>query len=237
VKPVVVLRHEGRDRLAVGAAEIEAAGLRIEYIDTPSTLVLPQPAEVGGIVVLGGSMGVSDVGDSPFLNRELEFIRQAWSQSVPTLGICLGAQLLAAALGGTVRRASQSSLGFLPVIKTPQGEEDPIFSNWCRSDRVLRWHRDTFTLPGGSELLMRADDIHNQAFRAGPCAWGVQFHIEPDRALLEDWISSASELGTERPERLGSLLDGADEHLAHHQGHAQKSFAAFAQIVVNRSLA
>jgi GMP synthase (glutamine-hydrolysing) len=176
-------------------------------------------------------MGVSDVIAYPFLGRELDLVRSSWRQSVPLLGICLGAQLVAAALGGAVQKAPHRSLGFLPVSKTPNADSDPIFSGWCATDLVLRWHQDTFTPPPGSVVLMTAENIPNQAFRFGDRTWGVQFHIEPDRGLLEDWVSvSTKVLGPVWHVQPEMLLTAADAHLPHQQVHARATFAAFARV-------
>ena len=232
-RPVLVLRHEDPDHLGLGRDVLTAAGLQVESLDHWRGESLPRPGDVAGLVLLGGTMGVGDAEQFPFLASEQQLIRDCVKQGVPLLGLCLGAQLLAAALGGQVGRAPHRSIGFLPVTKTAGAGSDRLFQNWCVTDRVFRWHEDTFTLPPGAEHLMSADDVPNQAFRVGDRAWGVQFHMELDRPLLEAWIASSSESslaewGTDPEE----LLDGADTWLAHQQSHARQTFAAFSEVVV-----
>ncbi len=235
MRPVVVLRHEDPDHLALGAEVLQASGLTVEYLDVWRGATLPAPDDLGGLVLLGGSMGVADHEAFPFLGAEQELIRTCEQRAVPLLGLCLGAQLLAAALGGHVSRAPRRSLGFLPVERTGEGAVDPLFHQWCATDRVFRWHEDTFTLPPGADLLMSAVDIPNQAFRFGKCAWGVQFHMELDRPLLDAWIASSGESirsnwGADPDE----ILHDASIWLPHQQAHAREAFKSFAVVVHSR---
>jgi GMP synthase-like glutamine amidotransferase len=234
MKPVIVVRHEDPDNLALGEEVLRAAGLRLEYVDLWRGGSLPAAGDVEAVVLLGGTMGVGDREQFPFLAAERDLVQDCLRQDVPVLGICLGAQLLADAAGGRVMRAPRRSIGFLPVARTDLAASDQLFNGWCATDRVLRWHEDTFTLPPGAVLLMVADDVRNQAFRVGRSAWGVQFHIELDGPLLEAWIeSSGSSLGewdTNRQE----LLDGAAAWLPHQQAHARQTFSAFAAVVRGR---
>lgn len=232
-RPVLVLRHEDPDHLGLGTDVLTAAGLQLESLDLWLGKSLPSPGDVSGLVLLGGTMSVGDAEQFPFLASEQQLVRDCVEQGVPLLGLCLGAQLLAAALGGRVSRAPHRSIGFLPVTKTDSAASDRLFENWCATDRVFRWHEDTFTLPPGADLLVSADDIANQAFRFGDRAWGVQFHMELDRPLLEAWIASSSEASlAEWGTNPRDLLDGADRWLAHQQSHARQTFAAFAEVVV-----
>src|SRR5438270_14037427 len=118
VRPVVVLRHEEPDHLGCGREVLTAAGLRVEDFDAWRATALPAPDDIAGLVVLGGSMSVRDIDEIPFLGAERELVRECVRLSVPLLGLCLGAQLLAAALGGRVTRAPHRSIGFLPVATT-----------------------------------------------------------------------------------------------------------------------
>lgn len=234
-RPVLVLRHEDPDHLGLGAQVLTAAGLRLEPLDLWLGGPLPAPDDAAAILVLGGTMGVGDAARFPFLTPEQELIRDCVDSGVPVLGLCLGAQLLAAALGGEVGRAPQRSIGFLPVAQTSGAASDPLFHDWCEEDRLFRWHEDTFTLPPGAVLLMSAGDVRNQAFRVGDTAWGVQFHMELDRPLLEAWIAASPESSlAEWGASPKDLRDGADAWLAHQQAHATRAFAAFADVVLRR---
>ncbi|TAN31768.1 type 1 glutamine amidotransferase [bacterium] len=235
MKPVFCLRHEQPDTLGAGDASFSWSELDATYIDVWSGQEVPPLEEASALVVLGGSMGVPDIDRFPFLNTELATIRDALHHSLPVLGICLGAQLLAAAAGADVFRAPHRTLGFRSVMKLPAAASDPLFRTYCNVDRVLRWHEDTFTLPAAAELLMTSHDLPHQAFRVGACAWGVQFHIEVDDDLLHAWLDAAGPRlqamwGTSRD----ALLSEADHYLTHQQRHSDAVFAAFARVVRQR---
>jgi GMP synthase (glutamine-hydrolysing) len=236
MKPVVVVRHEGPDRIRLAEDVFAESGLRVAYVDLWRDHQLPSPADVAALVFLGGTMGVGDSNEFPFLAAEQDLIREAVRQSIPLLGLCLGAQLLAAATGGKVFRAAHRSIGFLPVAKTLAAESDGLFRGFCATDRLLSWHQDTFTLPPGSQLLMSSDDTPNQAFRVGACAWGAQFHFEADQALFENWIESSRELlPSTWGITTGALVEGARSYLPHQQTHARQAFKALAELAIRRS--
>lgn len=238
MRPVIVIRHEDPDNLGLGKDVLTAAGLRVEYFDIWRGGNLPPAGGAAAVVLLGGSMGVGDRDRFPFLAPERDLVRECLRQDVPLLGLCLGAQLLADASDGCVMRAPRRSIGFLPVAKTDLAASDLLFKGWCATDRVLRWHEDTFTLPPGAELLMAAEDVPNQAFRVGKCAWGVQFHMELDRPLLDAWIESSSDsLRAVWKTDPQDLLDGAAAWLSHQQTHARETFSAFAEVVQRRERA
>jgi GMP synthase-like glutamine amidotransferase len=138
------------------------------------------------IVSLGGTMSARDERHHPFLRDELPLLRSAVVAGVPVLGICLGAQQLARALGGAVRRAPVEERGWSDVRLTATGTRDALFAGVGSPLRVFQWHEDSFTLPPGAEALATGDACRNQAFRFA-MAWGVQFHPEIDAAAIEDW--------------------------------------------------
>lgn len=141
------------------------------------------PREAEAIVSLGGRMRGLDEGRHPFLAAETAFLSRAAARGVPVLGIGLGAQLLARALGGSVVRAPVPELGWGTVTLTRAGRRDPLFDGLDSPLSVFLWHEDTFTLPPGAELLATADACENQAFRYGN-SWGVQFHPEVDSRII-----------------------------------------------------
>jgi GMP synthase (glutamine-hydrolysing) len=147
---------------------------------------LPAHEEVAGAVVMGGPMNVDEVDVHPELASEREWLAEAARRELPVLGICLGAQLLARALGAEVRPGENRELGYAPVeILDP---EDPIVGPLAPSTTVLHWHGDVFDLPDGAKALARSPLTEVQAFRRGD-AWGVLFHPESDFALLEAWLA------------------------------------------------
>ena len=142
-----------------------------------------------GLVVLGGPMNVEDREALPHLEYEVEAIARALDTGVPVLGICLGAQLLAHALGAGVRPNGASEIGWYPVALTEAGASDPVLAPLARLDQVFQWHSYTFDLPAGAELLATGDACVNQAFRYGENAYGLQFHLEMNGQLIERWLT------------------------------------------------
>jgi GMP synthase (glutamine-hydrolysing) len=160
-------------------------GLDVHTVKPLAGQPLPDHDEVSGAVVMGGPMNVDDH-RHPELASEREWLAEAVRRELPVLGICLGAQLLARALGAEVRPAERSELGYAPVeILAP---DDPILGALAPSTTVLHWHGDVFDLPDGATRLARSNQTEVQAFRHAN-AWGVLFHPESDFALLEAWLN------------------------------------------------
>lgn len=141
---------------------------------------------VGGVVILGGPMNVYEESRHPFLAAEKYFIRDLISKKIPVLGICLGAQLIAASLGAKVRRASSAEIGWFDIRFEEGAKSDPLLKGVAPETKVFQWHEDTFDLPAGAVLLARNNDI-NQAFRLSDHVWGFQFHIEVDDQMIKEW--------------------------------------------------
>jgi GMP synthase (glutamine-hydrolysing) len=172
----------------------------------------------------------------PFLLPERDFLTSALAAGLPVLGICLGGQLLARALGARVEKAEAPETGFFPVHPTPEAAGDPLFSCFRDGDRMFQWHEDTFELPAGATPLLVGDGVTRQTFRAGDRAWGVQFHPEVTPQLLEAWLDATAE--EELAERWGrtrtELLAQAERHLPSQQRRARDLFGRFASIVAGR---
>ncbi len=147
---------------------------------------LPDHDEVAGAVVMGGPMNVDEVERFPGLADEREWLAEALRRGMPLLGICLGAQLLARALGAEVRPGEGKEIGFAPVDVHDAG--DPVLGRLAPSTEVLHWHGDVFELPPGATSLASSAQTEHQAFRHGD-AWGVLFHPEVDCALVEAWLA------------------------------------------------
>jgi GMP synthase-like glutamine amidotransferase len=151
---------------------------------------------VAGVVCLGGAMATSDEREYPFLANFRRLLGVAHSRSIPVFAICLGAQLLAEALGGRVRRAERPAVGATLVAKRDIAADDPLFADLPMTPDVIQFHRDEFTLPPGAVLLASAPTGTNQAFRAGPCSYGVQFHLETTSEVLLRWAADDPELAS-----------------------------------------
>jgi GMP synthase-like glutamine amidotransferase len=149
---------------------------------------VPSPDDIGaiaGLVVMGGPMGVHD--DLPWLAPERALLRAAVEAGHPVLGVCLGAQQLAAALGAKVVAGPAPECGMGEVHLTPAALSDPVFGAAPTPLPCVHWHRDTFTLPDGAVRLAGNEAYENQAFRVGARAYGLQFHVEVTGSLVAHW--------------------------------------------------
>jgi GMP synthase-like glutamine amidotransferase len=148
--------------------------------------LLPATARgLDGLVVLGGFMGVHDEEEHPWLAAERELLADALNHGLPVLGVCLGAQQLAAALGAEVRRGPEPEIGLGDVELTAEGLADPVLGPLGARPPVLHWHEDAFDVPPGASRLASSEAYPNQAFRAGELVYGLQFHLELDRSLAD----------------------------------------------------
>ncbi|RKP46210.1 glutamine amidotransferase [Pararobbsia silviterrae] len=190
------------------------AGFDIESIDAcTADLRAIDPEEADLLVVLGGPIGVYERETYPFIGPEIELIRERLAARLPTLGICLGAQLLAAALDAKVYPGTAGKeIGWAPVQAVPGVVAPPWFDSVLEPGlRVLHWHGDTFDLPDGATLLASTAQYRNQAFAVGDYALGLQFHPEVTAQRLERWlVGHASELAQAR----------TDIHALRSQSHA-----------------
>jgi GMP synthase (glutamine-hydrolysing) len=134
-------------------------------------------------------MHVGDREQHPHLTVELELIREAIDLGLPVLGICLGAQLIATALGARVYSNQVKEIGWYPVFPTPAAMEDALFNNFGKVEHIFQWHSDTFDLPAGAVHLASSQTCPTQAFRYGTTVYGLQFHLEVDERLIERWLA------------------------------------------------
>jgi GMP synthase (glutamine-hydrolysing) len=179
---------------------LDACGaLHVHTVKPLAGQPLPAHEEVAGAVAMGGPMGVHDVDRHPGLADEREWLAEALRREMPLLGICLGAQLIASALGAEVRPGKGPELGYAPVEVLDPG--DPLLGALAPSTTVLHWHGEVLDLPAGATHVARSERTEVQAFRHGS-AWGVLFHPESDLALLEAWLA-VSEMAHEALIALG----------------------------------
>jgi GMP synthase (glutamine-hydrolysing) len=189
----IALRHVGFEDLGSFATPLEEAGYRIRYYDAGwDRLDEIDPLAADLLVVLGGPVGVYEAERYPFLAAELDLLRHRLAADRPTLGICLGAQLMAAALGAPVYPSGAKEIGWAPVTLTTAGAE--LLGPLGRAP-MLHWHGDTFDLPPGCTALASTAQTPNQAFARGPHVLGLQFHPEVVGRGFERWlIGHAAEL-------------------------------------------
>jgi GMP synthase (glutamine-hydrolysing) len=148
---------------------------------------VPHWDDFEAIVAMGGPMSANDEQALPRLADEKRLIGDAVSSGIPYFGTCLGVQLLAATLGAQVYAGPSPEVGILPVELTDEGRVDPVLGSLDSEILTLQWHGDTFDLPVDAVLLAGSDAYPHQAFRFGPVAYGIQFHIEVSAEMAEEW--------------------------------------------------
>jgi len=164
-------------------------GLNVRQFDLFQSVPQSLPwSEAAGLIVLGGTMSANDGDRFPFLLAELDWLREAVRRNVPLLGICLGAQLLAQALGAAVYRNAQPEIGWYQIELLPPAAEDRLFRRRSTRETVFHWHGDTFDLPPGAVHLAQSRQCRNQAFRYGATSYGLQFHVEMVPDLMDIWL-------------------------------------------------
>jgi GMP synthase (glutamine-hydrolysing) len=140
---------------------------------------------------MGGPMSVNDTDKYNFLTPEIKLIERMLADKKPVLGICLGAQLMAKALGARIYPNAHRELGWHDIQLTDAAVSDPLFAVQANTMRVFHWHGETFNLPPGAVHLAKSDRCANQAFRWGGNSYGFQFHFEVTPAMVSEWCSSA----------------------------------------------
>ncbi len=187
MKTVIALRHVHFEDLGIFEPLLKERGYTIRYIDaTIDDLTAVDAAAPELMVVLGGPIGAFDDGFHPFLKHELVLVRQRLDSGRPLLGICLGAQLMARALGAKVYPLGVKEIGFAPLDLTERGRQSPLAL--LGDIPVLHWHGDQFDIPAGAAHLASTPVGPNQAFGIGDAVLGLQFHLEADTARIEQWL-------------------------------------------------
>ena len=182
---VIVVQHEQGE----GAGTLTAHLGEHRVVRTFAGDPVPRSLEgARGLVVLGGGMGAYEQERLPHLRDEIALIQSALAEAKPVLGLCLGSQLLAAALGATVAPTGRQEIGWYRVKLEPAA--DPIFDGAPRDFVAFHWHGDAFTLPPGAVPLASSGLTPLQAFRSGARAWGVMFHLETDEEVLRAMVST-----------------------------------------------
>ena len=192
---VCVFRHIPFEGVGLLGDVWSARGIGYEYADLAAGGSSPDPRDFDGLVFMGGPMSVND--DLPYLRIEEQMIRDAAAKEKPVLGICLGAQLIAKALGAAVRKNGAKEIGWYDVDFTAHAVQDPLFRG-LRRETVFHWHGETFDLPEGAVLLASSRLCRNQAFRAGRNAYGLQFHLEVTPEMIADWCGQDENCGDVR---------------------------------------
>ncbi|HEY2041697.1 MAG TPA: type 1 glutamine amidotransferase [Jatrophihabitans sp.] len=188
--PAILVIENGLDAPVARLGDwLRAAGAELVIVNGAAGHAIPESlSEYRGLVVMGGSPNAYDDATAPWLPQVRTLLAESVRRELPTLGVCLGGQLLAAATGGRVERAETPEYGAHLIAKRQAAAEDPLFKDLPITPDVLQWHVDEITsLPPGAVQLASSPAVDIQAFRIGRCAWGVQFHIETTPEIVELW--------------------------------------------------
>jgi GMP synthase (glutamine-hydrolysing) len=230
-KKVLAVQHVAVEPPSLVATALEEDGVAVQVVHTYRGEPVPADATgLDGLVVMGGPMGVDEADRHPNLGSELRLLESALGRGVPVLGVCLGSQLLAAALGARVENGPAKEIGWYPVTLEPPAREDPLFAPLPESFHALHWHGDVFELPKGAVRLARSERTAIQAFRHGK-AWGLLFHAEVTSRQLAE-MASAFEAELEEAEvTTDTLLHGARAHHATLERLARPLFRRWAALL------
>jgi GMP synthase-like glutamine amidotransferase len=228
---VLVVQNDASDPPARLGEWLAEAGLDLHVVSAPDL-----PADLDGyaaLVVLGGAMGATDDDVAPWLPHARALLRDAVSNELPTLAVCLGAQLLAVAHGGRVEQNPEGpEFGAQLVAKRGAAATDPLFGPLPITPDVIQWHYDAITaLPPGAVQLASSPVSEHQAYRLGRLAWGVQFHIETTPAIVREWAAEdAANLIDYDLDEMLRRMDAVDDDIV----EVWRQFAhAFADVVRN----
>jgi GMP synthase (glutamine-hydrolysing) len=194
---VLVFRHTPVDDLGLIASALDSQGILREYADLYAhSCAEPRVNDADALIFMGGPMSAND--DYPYIQREIHYIRDAKERGQMVLGVCLGAQLIAKALGAQVHVNTVKEIGWAPITFATAAASDPIFTGLRAPEMVFHWHGETFVLPPGADLLASSDACRNQAFRVGNCIYGLQFHLEVTPSMIGEWSHEDEACGDAR---------------------------------------
>jgi GMP synthase (glutamine-hydrolysing) len=201
----------------------EEAGHELERWVVPLGGTSRPPSSYDAIMVFGGSMHPDQDSRHPWLEREEEFLREALAENVPTIGVCLGGQMLARAAGAWVGPAPRPEIGWFEIELTPEGRADPVLGVLPPRSEGFQWHSYAFGVPdGGTELARSA--AGTQAFRAGERAWALQFHAEVTLPMVRTWTAEEPD---ELPLAKENFLAETERRIATWNEHGRRLCAAF----------
>jgi len=194
MKPVLVFQHIGCETPGIFLELLREQSLPVETVKLFEGDRPPEDlSRFSGLLVMGGPMSVNDEADYPWLKAEDRILKEALALDVPTLGICLGSQLIAKAAGGAVRRGRLKEIGWYPVRLTEAARRDRLFRESPETIEVFQWHGEYFDTPPGAVNLASSDLYSCQAFSIGQNVYGLLFHLEVTGAMVNEWVGTFKE--------------------------------------------
>jgi GMP synthase (glutamine-hydrolysing) len=233
-RKLLILQHVPWERPALLGDILTAHGVEWELdtvVTATSREALPRLDELSGVAILGGPMGALDVYEHPGLGIESNLVREAFDGGVPLLGICLGHQIVATALGAALHSGAADEVGMGEVTVAA---DDPAFGPAGTAQPVLHWHHDVVDAPDGATVLASTAQTPNQAFRIGDAVFATQFHPEIDARMLCEWLTQpemAVDLAAEVAATLAADFAAAEARM---RPLADAAFGAFARAALAR---
>ena len=219
---VLVLQHEWNDGPGYLGDALARRGAVLDVVRLDRNETIPDLAPYDMLLIMGGEMNVYAEEVHPWLIDETRIIRQAVEANLPVLGVCLGGQLLAKALGARVQLSAMHEIGLVPMTLTAEGQHDPVFAGLSALEAV-EWHDDTFDIPDGAVRLASSAGCANQAFRYGRYAYGLQFHPEVSPEMLLSWFDGFSGAPPDR-DTFQRAVETKEEQLRDQAEHLIASF-------------
>lgn len=230
---VYVFQHVACEDLGTFAEVLAARGFAADYVRLFAGDRVPDDwSDAAALIFLGGPMSVNDEPRYPYLAAEKTMIRSALARQTPTLGVCLGAQLIATAAGSRVFSGGHPEVGWAAVSLTLEGRQDPLLAPLGDLAAVFHWHGETFDLPQGAVRLAFSALTMNQAFRLGQTTYGLQFHLEVDAEMIEAWIRDyPSDLGANAEPTVRRITTDTVTHAALLRTAAARAMHCFLDVV------
>lgn len=232
MKQVLVLQHAECEAPGLIAQAVERAGGVLKQVHTFKAEAVPEEVRAAsGLVIMGGPMGVYEYDRYPFIRNELHLIEDTLKQNKPLLGVCLGSQLLASALGSEVTKGKQKEIGWHRVKLADAAQEDPLWNGVERAFMACHWHGDVFDLPTGSTALASSILTPCQAFRYGAAAYGILFHMEFTPDILRGMTTAFKDELREEGLDGDSILRESETYLPPLHRNANRVFSRWAALL------
>jgi GMP synthase (glutamine-hydrolysing) len=230
--PVVAcVHHLERPFLGPAGSALSRPDVEVLHVHRRRGDALPALERLDGIISFGGEQSARDLAVEPALAAETAWLAEAIAAGVPVLGVCLGAQLLARALGAEVFRLARPMLSWEPLEPTAAGARDPLIAALGPGAHGVQWNEDGFDLPPGAVELVERTAPSCQAFAFGERCWGVQFHPDVDPAALDHWYAEWTSAPADAGTTLAAARAADAHHLVRHREDSEALFAAFLDVV------
>jgi GMP synthase (glutamine-hydrolysing) len=232
--PFLILQHHPIETSGVFAEMLGERGLATQTVRLDLAQPVPaDPSAFAGVIAMGGPMGVYEEERYPWLREEDRLLKEALARDQPTLGICLGSQLIAKAAGARVTPGPEKEIGWYPLTLTADAKADPLFAGFPPTFEAFEWHGDVFDLPEKAVPLAASARYPHQAFRVGRRVYGLLFHLEVTapmvRVMTDTFKDEVVALGD--PSRENAILSNLDYRTPALNALARRLFSAFLSLL------